>query len=265
MFSAIKKLTSGSKKTLVQRYTDELSEITSQIHDLDRKLEKSQLYIDRLQSHLTYYGAAITICTFAYLYWKYEDNWIYVIVGIVTTILLIGICKWGTYRVHDFIRRNQSKKLARLRARHQEKLEKLKEETNYHATNSIIHRFSGGDDQSEDTLKLMDEELKGKYEELNDLKKELAQLRNDDTLKTQTERDKWFDKVINAIGGGNDFSKMMVPIVCGNCRAQTGSYRMLNRPLNYACPICGWIINETNEGMTNATDTVEKKAENKNQ
>lgn len=200
--------------------------------------------MDSLQSHLTYYGTALIMCTFAYVYWKYNESWVYMIVGVLLTILVVGTCKWSAYKIDNFVRRKQSTQLAKLRASHQEKLEKLKEETNYHATSSIIQRFSGGEDQTEDALTLMDEELKGKYEELNELKEELAELKQEDTLKNEKERDKWFDKVINAVAGGDDFNKMIVPIICSNCKGQTGAYRMLNRPLQYVCPLCGWSINE---------------------
>lgn len=247
MLSTLRNWTHGTKKTLVQKYTDDLSHITSQIHELDGKLKRSQVSMDDLQSQLTYYGSGLIISVFAFLYWKYNGNWFIVITGFVISIFFTALSKWSAYKVYQWIRERQSRKLGKLRAIHQEKLEKLKEETNYHATNSIIQRFSQGEDQSEDAMQLMDEELKSKYEELNNLKDELAQFRQNDSLKDKQERDKWFDKVINALAGGDNVNGVPRPIVCNNCKRQSGAYHLGNRPLQYICPFCAWSVNE-NEG-----------------
>lgn len=252
MLSTLRNWTHGSKKTLVQKYTDDLSHITSQIHELDGKLKRSQVSMDNLQSQLTYYGSGLIISLFAFLYWEYNGNWFVVFTGFVIGVFVTALSKWSAYKVYQWIRERQSLKLGKLRAVHQEKLEKLKEETNYHATNSIIQRFSQGEDQSEDAMLLMDEELKSKYEELNVLKDELAQFRQNDSLKDKQERDKWFDKVINALAGGDNINGMSRPIVCNKCKRQTGAYRMGNRPLQFVCPFCGWSINE-NEGSHQPT------------
>lgn len=247
MFSAIRGWGSGSKRTLVQRYTDELSQITTQIHELDNKLKRRQITMDHLQSHLTYYGSGITASVFAYLYWKYDGNWLLLAMGLLGCIVLLAIVKYSAHRVDQWLRGRQSAKLGKLRAVHQKKLEKLKEETNYHATNSIIQRFSQGEDQSEDAMILMDEELKDKYKELHTLKEELAQFRQDDRLKDEHERNKWFDKVINAVAGGDTVNGMFLPVICSNCKRQTGLYHLGNRAFKYVCPVCGWKVDNSPE------------------
>lgn len=255
MFSAIRGWGSGSKRTLVQRYTDELSQITAQIHELDRKLKKRQVTMDNLQSHLTYYGSGITASVFAYLYWKCEGSWLMPSMGVIGCIVLLTVIKYGAYRVDQWVRDRQSIKLGKLRALHQKKLERLKEETNYHATNSIIQRFSQGEDQSEDAMVLMDEELKNKYKELHNLKDELAHFRQDDRLKDKHERDKWFDKVINAVAGGDTVNGMFLPVVCPKCKGQTGLYHLGNRSFKYVCPFCGWTIDNTQQESKQHEDT----------
>lgn len=254
MFSTIRGWTSGSKKTLVQRYTDDLSQITTQIHELDGKLNRSQKTMDKLQSYLTYYGVAYLICVLAYLYWTTKGKWVLLAVGMIVCVLLLGLIKYSAYRTYLWFRSRQSRKLGKLRALHQKKLEKLKEETNYHATNSIIQRFSQGEDHSEDALLLMDEELKNKYKELSNLKEELAQFRQDDRLKDKKERDKWFDKVINAVAGGDSVSGMFLPIVCPKCKGQTGLYHLGNRAFKYVCPLCGWTINDVKDGHSHESE-----------
>lgn len=242
MFSTIRNWGSGSRKTLVQRYTDDLSQITTEIHELDRKLKTSQQAMDHLQSVLTYYGGGLTISVFSYAYWRWDGNWVSIALAVAMSITLLVLIKYAAYKAGQWNRGRQSRNLAKLRASHQEKLEKLKEETNFHATNSIIQRFSQGEDQSEDAMLLMDEELRNKYKELNDLKDELAQFKQEDTLKDKKERDKWFDKVINALAGGDSVNKMFLPVVCPKCKAQTGVYHLGNLAFKYVCPLCGHTV-----------------------
>ncbi|QLQ79971.1 hypothetical protein HG537_0C06200 [Torulaspora globosa] len=247
MLSTIRNWGSGNRRTLVQRYTDELSQITGEIHELDRRLKSSQQAMDNLQSMLTYNGSGVVVAVFAYLYWVWDGQWFRIAVGVAGCIAIMAVVKYTAYRSGQWNRNRQSRKLAKLRALHQEKLEKLKEETNYHATSSIIQRFSQGEEQSEDAMILMDEELRDKYRELNDLKEELAQFKQEDKLKDKKERDKWFDKVINALAGGDTVNKMFLPITCPKCQAQTGVYRLGNLAFRYVCPVCGYAVDTSNK------------------
>lgn len=258
MFSTIRGWGSGSKKTLVQRYTDDLSQITTEIHELDRKLRTSQQVMDYLQSELTYYGSGLTISVFAYSYWRWDGNWFGLAASVAASLVLLVLIKYTAYKAGQWNRNRQSRKLAKLRASHQEKLERLKEETNYHATSSIIQRFSQGEDQSEDAMILMDEELRNKYKELSQLKEELAHFKQDDRLQDKKERDKWFDKVINALAGGDTVNKMFLPIICPECKVQTGVYHLGNLAFKYVCPQCGCSI-DTSKGQ--ASKQLEKQAE----
>lgn len=211
--------------------------------------------MDQLQSHLTYYGSGLTASVFAYAYWKFEGSWVLLFACVIGCVAFLIVVKYGAYRVDQWMRDRQSVKLGKLRALHQKKLEKLKEETNYHATNSIIQRFSQGEDQSEDAMLLMDEELQDKYKELHNLKEELAHFRQDDRLKDKHERDKWFDKVISAVAGGDTVNGMFLPVVCPKCKGQTGLYHLGNRAFRYVCPLCGWVIDSTSEESKETPNT----------
>ncbi|GCE97339.1 hypothetical protein ZYGM_004894 [Zygosaccharomyces mellis] len=226
----------GRKKTLVERYTEELTNVTSQIHQLDRKLKSSQEASDKLQSQLSYYGLATSILVLSYMHWIYQSVLPYSIASTLATLVLTGLIKNIASRTSQWQRGRQTRKLSRLRASHQQKLNKLKDETNFHATNSIIQRFSQGEDQTEDAMLLMDEEIGKKYHELKKLQEELNQFRQTDNSKDQRERDKWFDKVLNVLAGGD----IPRPIVCTQCHKHSGAYCVGNAPLAYICPLCGW-------------------------
>lgn len=226
----------GKKKTPVERYTEELTNITSQIHQLDRKLKSSQQASDKLQVQLTYYGLAISILVSGYTHWNYRTALPYSIANGIATLVIVGLMKTLASRTDKWHRERQSRQLNRLKASHQQKLNKLKEETNYHATNSVIQRFSQGEDRTDDAMLLMDEEIGKKYEELKKAHEELNQFRKTGSSKDKEEREKWFDKVLNVLAGGD----IPRPIICTKCHKHSGAYSVGEVPLEYICPLCGW-------------------------
>lgn len=235
----------NNKKSLVEKYTEDLSQITSKIHEIENKLRKTQDKVDYLQYNITYYGSGLTFSLFAYVFWNFKENKMAIFVSTFTCIFLIIICKLGTNKASTILRNKRNIQLGKLRALHQKKLEKLKEDTNFNATNSIIQRFSSGEQQSDDIMLLLGDEINDKYKELAVLKEELIKLKESDSLmKNKEERDKWFDKVIGIIAGGNDLNSFSKPILCPKCSKHFGSYRIGDKPIKYICPACGWKLDE---------------------
>lgn len=226
----------GKQKTTVERYTEELTNITSQIHQLDKKLKSSEESNDKLQSQLNYYGLATAVLAFSYKYWiceyRFPSAMGLAIVPLVVTGLIKVIASW----INQWLKERQIRKLDSLRALHQEKLNKLKEETNFHATSSVIQRFSQGEDQTDDAVLLMDEEIGKKYRELQELQQELNQFRKTGNADDKKERDKWFDKVLNVLAGGD----IPRPIICSQCHKHCGAYHLADASMVYVCPLCGW-------------------------
>lgn len=265
MFGKIGKLLFRDKRTVVQRYTQDLSQITSDIHILEKNLQRGQLTNDSIQSSLSKYGIAIIVLILSYLYvnpTKWFSNWtqsvrlsVVCVIGIVVLILI----KWISSYLHGKYQSYQYKKLNKLKGIHQKKLNELKKETNFHETNSIIQRFSSGEDHSEDAMILIDDELKDKYVELTNLKKELEMLKQKDDNKklNRDEKDVWFDKVIGVLAGGNDLDNLPKPIICPNCQKHSGAYRILGKPILYICPYCQFKIGENDETV----ETLSKKDE----
>ncbi|CAI5058446.1 BEM_collapsed_G0026600.mRNA.1.CDS.1 [Saccharomyces cerevisiae] len=256
MFSALGKWVRGSRndKDFVTKYTADLSQITSQIHHLDVALKKSQSILSQWQSNLTFYGIAFTVLALSYTYWEYHGYRPYLV---VTALLCIGsliLFKWALTKLYAFYNNNRLRKLAKLRAIHQKKLEKLKEETHYNATSSIIQRFSSGEDQNDDAMVLLDDELNAKYQELNNLKTELEKFKKESHVKglKKEDSDAWFDKIISVLAGGNelDSTSSLSPfkkIICPQCHWKSNCYRLASKPIIFICPHCNHKIDEVKE------------------
>lgn len=246
-----------SRKSLVQRYTADLSQITQQIHELDKSIKNGQARVGKLQGQITYLGITATMVIIAYVHLEYRNTLVSGGSGIGSIAVLV-LLKWLVYRLYAKYHQYKLRKIAHLRGVHQKKLDKLKEETNFNATHSIIQRFSSGETQSEDAVILMDEEISKKYNELNDLQKQLTELKqNESKLKDPKERDVWFDKVLGVLSGGDEMAPR--PIICPQCKEHTGAYRLVNRPLKYVCPNCSFKIDEqVQQEVENIEDKKEK-------
>ncbi|CAI4064152.1 hypothetical protein SKDZ_08G2370 [Saccharomyces kudriavzevii ZP591] len=256
MFSALGNWIRGTRndKDFVTKYTADLSQITSRIHQLDVALKKSQSILNQWQSNLTFYGVAFTVLTLSYTYWKHHGYWPYLVISAVLCLGSLILIKWALTKLYAFYNNNRLRKLGKLRAVHQKKLEKLKEETHYNATSSIIQRFSSGEDQNDDAVVLLDDELNAKYQELNSLKSELEKFKKESHVKglKKEESDAWFDKIIGVLAGGNELNSTnsLSPfrkIVCPQCHWKSDCYRLANKPILFVCPQCNHRTDEEKE------------------
>ncbi|AMD22103.1 HGL237Wp [Eremothecium sinecaudum] len=233
-----------SKEQVISKYTKNLASITSRIHDLEVRLKNNDSLYDAWNKRLNFYGISFLVLVVTVVHAK-EKNMALTMMAIVGSILLILGLKKMFAALIDYRRSRISGKLDIARAAHQETLEELKKETNFYSTNSLIQRFSSGESQSEDALLLMDEELSSKYKELNNLKNELAQLKEQAngmvTSDTQEVTDKWFDKVLGVLSGGDVPSSLsIVPIKCQKCGYHAGCYISPNWAWKYVCPMCAF-------------------------
>ena len=263
MFGKLGKLLSRDRRTVVQRYTQDLSEITGEIHSLEKKLMRSQATANHIQSQLTMYGLSLTVLVAAYVYatgiLPRLTRVNAVACAFLGCVVLLIVVKWTASQLSGRYERYQQRKLSKLKAVHQKKLNELKKETNFHETNSIIQRFSSGDDQTDDAMILIDDELKDKYTELQTLKTELelVKQKNDKTGLDKAEKDVWFDKVIGVLAGGNDLGNLPTPVVCPNCKKHAGAYRIAGKPMLYVCPYCQFRLGE-NIDPTSPVETNEE-------
>ena len=244
MLSAVRKIVSGDNdvKKLVQRYNKDLSSITNKIHDYETKLKGIEDRAKSLRATVTYYYLTLLVCIIAYVYLKYSSSRA-ILCSIVALALLICI-RLAITRFYLMLNKKYESRLSALISLHQEKMEELKQKTNFYHTNSLIQRYSSGESGSDDLMLLMDDEVKAKHEQLEKLKTELEQLRTNEKQKTQDveAREKWFDKALGILAGGDDIKTLQPSIsliVCSQCKMSFGCYSVAGVPFQYVCSNCG--------------------------
>ncbi|SCU80795.1 LANO_0B01178g1_1 [Lachancea nothofagi CBS 11611] len=230
-----------SQESLIKQYTHDLASLTSKIHQLDQSLKKKDVGKAKWHKWCYLYGSSLLALFNAVLYLQLADKH-FVIASLIVSVIVFVFLKWGIDKWYEFFTQRTLRKMDQLRAAHQEKLEALKQKTHFYSTNSLIQRFSSGEHQEEDAVTLMDEEMKTKYDELHKLRQELATFqKQENPQESQVQRDKWFDKVLDVIGGGDvKLESQVKSIVCGKCEKHAGSYRIAGLRLQYVCPLCNW-------------------------
>lgn len=242
MFSKVKGLIRGqSQETLIKRYTQQLATITSKIHQLDVALKKKDATRSKWQGYMNLYGSSALAVFTAASYLRLSDKH-FILAILVASVAAFVLLKWTLNKWFEYSAQRTVRKLDKLRAEHQDKLEALKQKTHFYSTNSLIQRFSSGEHQAEDAVTLMDEEVRSKHEELSKLQRELEGFKShENTQESQVQREKWFDKVLDVISGGDlKLNSQMKPIVCSECGKHAGSYSIGGTQLHYVCPFCGW-------------------------
>ncbi|CDO92204.1 unnamed protein product [Kluyveromyces dobzhanskii CBS 2104] len=248
MFSAVRKIISGGDnrndvKKLVQRYNKDLSLITNKIHDYETKSRGIEEKAKKVRAATTYYYLTLLMCIIAYVYLKYRPA--SAVLSTIIGLALLICLRIAITRFYMLLSKKYESRLSALRSLHQDKMEELKQKTNFYYTNSLIQRFSSGESGSDDMMLLMDDEVKMKHEQLEKLKLELDQLRKDETPKKQDfeAREKWFDKALGLLAGGDDLKSLqpsMSLISCSQCKKSFGCYSVVGVPFRYVCPNCGF-------------------------
>ncbi|CAL9736919.1 endoplasmic reticulum junction formation protein lunapark [Monosporozyma servazzii] len=209
------------KKNLVVEYTKDLNALSIDIKTLESRLSSKRPYI-------FWFHLYILPLVLSGVYYFYGLNNYIVFVSVLMGYIVINYCIWkfGLWQ-----RQYYTRKISKLRSQYDDKLNKFKQETQFNEANSMLQRFSGGTDQVE----VVNEELEGKYTELNKLKFQI------DKLKDQDDKNAWFDKVVGIVAGGND---LLVKVVCPQCHKSTGLYRYINEPVDFKCIECGFEIHD---------------------
>ncbi|AAS52849.1 AER167Wp [Eremothecium gossypii ATCC 10895] len=256
------------KEHVIDKYTRDLTAVTFTIHELDKRLKRNDEVLMRWQHRLKIYGTTLVVLFGAMAYSNYRSLPVTGLTFLLGLLAILGLSRL-LCKVFEYQRRNIVIKLDKARAQHQGTLEDLKKATNFYSTHSLIQRFSSGPLQSQDASTLMDEELQSKYDELQNLQKELAQLRGDSSGKStneaREETDRWFDKVLDVLsGGGFAIENNLVPVTCRKCAKTSGCYVVRNTEWTYVCPHCG--EQQTNsaepEGTTSRSPSGDMKDKN---
>ncbi|CCK72884.1 Lnp1p KNAG_0M00310 [Huiozyma naganishii CBS 8797] len=226
----------GSRKGVVQRYTEDLVRIAAQIEDVEQQLKSLDRRVSRWRRSVSSYGASLTALYASYMYYTSGAQWMLALAALLAGTLVLVLYNLGMRSGAGWIRSYKMRRLAQLRGKHESTVDKLKEETQFNATSSLLQRFQNGDD----ALQVVDTELSLKYDELQQLKDELTQLQTGKQQATKEQNDVWFDKVIGLLAGGNDVQGMphIEKVVCPECDRFAGLYRLPKGDWQYMCPFC---------------------------
>ncbi|CCH61533.1 hypothetical protein TBLA_0E04810 [Henningerozyma blattae CBS 6284] len=224
------------KKPVLEQYTNDLKTITKTIHKLENKLRRKRYFNDNLNLYILWYGSLVILLCQCLLYFYYHTTSFKInCLSIFISIIILYLLRLLLFKINEWSIKRYSLKLVSLKERHQLKINELKNETNFNMTNIIINRFSSGDSKAEDAIELIDDELKEKKLQLENLEKNLRLL---ESQKDKLSEDKWFDKVISTLAGGNDINNMFVPEVCKKCGCFNGVFKLANREVHWVCPDC---------------------------
>lgn len=243
MLSLVRKIIGSDRddKKIIKQYTKDLSSITTKIHEYEQKLKGTETKLQHTKTTVTYYYLSALLCGSAVVYLrKSPRHAISIAIAGLAVLILIRITLTHLFLL---LSRSYEEKLNKLRSSHQEKMEELKERTNFYYTNSLIQRFSSGENGSDDLMLLMDDEVKKKHEQLENLRSELDQLRASEKEENPNDeaREKWFDKVFGLLSGSdetNSLQQSLSLIRCPECNESFGCYSVVGVAFEYICPKC---------------------------
>lgn len=252
------------KDNIILSYTEDLNKLSIEINSIEKKLNEKSPYV----RYFHFYVLPLLLSIIYYYVHRYSgrltqfsrrnlnldlSGWIiYVVLTLViyTTIIYILL------KLKSWERKYRTNKLSKLHSQYDNTLNQFKEDTKFNESISMLQRFNGGVDQ----IELVNEELKGKYEELDKLRLEIDKLKNKggDYYDNSNSNNKvWLDKIVGLMSGGND---ILVKVLCPKCKKFNGLYRYVNEPIGYKCVDCDMEVYEIEKGNE---ETSEKKEEGK--
>lgn len=240
------------KNNIIDKYTDDLTKITSDLHSLQKKLNSNSTVLSTFKIKLLSY-LFIFLTILILLFFLNNNDWNFMILLLIAEFLLFLLLIIILNFYHNFKIKLINKKIAKLRVKHSKIINSLIKDTNFYSTNNLINRFTSGDLQSDDSLLLINDELNKKKNELKLIKNELNSLylkkknfliENDNNL---------IDKFLNYLSNNND-NLPFLPILCKNCKKFNGIFILKDKYYNFICPICNFnniLTNENNDNEYN--------------
>lgn len=237
-----------TRKDDLTRYSVQLSKLTEKIDQTNKKLAKNN-------KHNHYYKlfifSIISILLSSAIQWAVP----YLLSSKMKMVLNFVTLVWP-FIYYKFLQVRHNvllKRLTVLREKHNTTLEDLKNKTSFYNTAAIINRYSAGQYGDQDEAKILDQEVLQKQEQLNEIRKELQE----NSKQSKEETDKWFDKCLNALAGGDTLvgplphqnagnldpinSQTMIRIICPQCQYDSGMYRVKDDPMCvFNCPHCAF-------------------------
>lgn len=239
-----------SKQFDADRFELELKKITSKISKNEKKLRTLKIQKKHFQKIIPIYLCSGYLVYFSYLYKVDKVKETRNLVLLILIPLLISVLYYVTFTVFGYLINKKENYIEILKAQHEEKLNVLKDQTNFDKTRDLLARFSDGEDIKE-LEKQVDEIRQKKEQYLKMINEGQAQDKVFADIK-KNETGGIYDNLINAILGENELDpNKRYALICSNCLNHNGLAPPGKLPseVKYICPKCNVLqgSEETND------------------
>lgn len=228
-----------SKKFDPTRFESELQYVSSRITKNEKRLRKYVAQRRHYQRVIPLYLTTVYVAYFSYVY-KFGDLLdAKTVVRLITIPVIIGVIYYVVLAIFSYLINKTEASLEYWKNEHREKLDTLKERTNFDKTKELLARFSNGED-----LKEMEKEA----EEINKKRQEYIELIQSgekgkifDDLKKNA-NSSMYDYFITKLLGENEMEPdNRYALICSTCFAHNGLAPpgKLAKDVQYKCPNCG--------------------------
>ncbi|GME73953.1 unnamed protein product [Ambrosiozyma monospora] len=221
---------------------------------LSHRITSTEKRIVSLRANKSYYSKVLPVyisCFYllfvSYVYFIKHNRWTnnHILVAVLSPALSFSTYYLLLYTLNYLISTNDLR-LNALKDQHKEKLDELKEQTNFYKTNELLTRFSNGEDFKE--LELQAREIEKKKQEYLKLIKE-GKLPNPSKLAaangdSSDGGNKIYDGFLKFMLGEDELSPdARYALICCNCFQHNGLAppNVLPQKVKYICPKCGFL------------------------
>lgn len=240
-----------------QAFEKELSQISSKIATNERNLNKFTNNVNRTKKFILRNGLLIYLSGVAYMLLNMRfdfsrlDLTKEIIFIVAFPVLLLLINRVVLVKLFNFRKNKYELELESLKLKHEEKIEELKQKTNFQSTRSLLERFSDGHDINEE-IELKKKEL----EELNRLSAAMAadQEKGKGQQGSTNKKKNVLDFMVNSFIGSDDelSSGHRFALICQNCHNHNGLAPPGKVSIKYRCPVCGFFNDDCQPGEKEA-------------
>ncbi|GME95692.1 hypothetical protein B5S29_g591 [[Candida] boidinii] len=242
------------------KFEKDLKSISSSILSNEKSLVRYKRVKTQYKTNLLYYTIGIYLSYFAYVYISNDYSFKNLLVHELAIILLFPLLITALYYLIEYFYTSlivrKEKKLEFLKSKHQEKIDELKESTNFHKTNELLARFSTGEDlqQLEKEAGEVVEKRRKYLQLIHEGESQSEALKKLNLGNGDGKTKALYESVLNKLLGEDEMdANHRYALICENCFQHNGLAPPGVLPLyvKYICPNCGLLNGEDEPSSEN--------------
>ncbi|KAF5102805.1 hypothetical protein D0Z03_000359 [Geotrichum reessii] len=260
-------------------FEKELSEISKKVLEREQRQINHTIQYKHVSSKFTLYSITIYLVFIAYAVVARCTDF-YTVTAVVALPALIYLVRKAISLWFNKLISNNAEYIESLKAQQKQKIEDLKERTNFYKTKALLDRFDNENQQHELEL---EQQAQRELQELHEAQQAQELQRQ---LQTQFQQQQqpfypqqnqlqfqptWFDRLLDKIIVSGDDNNNRYALICPNCKSHNGlaGPGELPEQVIYICPHCGYkngsfiTENESNTAVSssleNSTTVVERQ------